>query len=148
MCTDELSALLEHSPSLIEVFLYWNQIQGQGASKILQGLSNNLSVKVLDLAWNSLGLNKTGFAKTLAEFLATNTEIAIMDLSNNSLSKSDAETIAEGLAKNHTLYDFMFQGNYGYVDVYGFLIVPPFFQNDIVSQHITVHNAGSCNDES
>lgn len=143
MCTEKLAMLLEYNTSIKELFLYWNQIQGPGGNNILKGLASNTTLKVLDLAWNSLGLSNSGFSTNFSEFIGSHNDLVVLDLSNNNLSKADAKNISEGLAKNHTLYDFMFQGNYGYVDTFGFLIVPDLFQNDLTTQHITTHSAGS-----
>lgn len=142
-CTEKLGGFLDQNNSLKQLFLYWNQIQGQGGNNILKGLSGNSSLKILDLAWNSLGQHASGFAKNFSEFISTNTELVILDVSNNQFSKDDSKLIAEGLSKNHTIYDFMFQGNYGYIDSYGFLVVPDMFQNDITTQHISLHTSGS-----
>lgn len=142
LCTEKLGYFLETNDSLKQLFLYWNQIQGQGGNNILKGLSVNNSVKIVDLAWNALGQHVSGFSKNITELIAASTELVILDLSNNQFGKEDAKQIAEGLSRNHTIYDFMFQGNYGYVDSYGFLVVPEFFQNDITTQHISNHIAG------
>ena len=142
LCTEKLGSFLEQNTSLKQLFLYWNQIQGQGGNNILKGLSLNTSLKIVDLAWNSLGQHVSGFSKNITELIAATSELVILDLSNNQFGKEDAKYIAEGLSKNHTIYDFMFQGNYGYVDSLGFLVVPDNFQHDITTQHISLHVAG------
>lgn len=141
-CTDKLREFLEQNTSVKKLYLYWNQIQGQGGINLLKGISSNSTLKILDLAWNSLGQHNTGFAKNFSEFLAANKDLVVLDISNNQIGKEDSKIISEGLSKNNTLYDFMYQGNYGYIDTFGFLIVPELFQNDILSQHISLHSQG------
>lgn len=143
LCTERLSAALQNNDNMKELYLYWNQIQGQGGNNLLKGLSANTSLKILDLAWNSLGLNPCGFGKNFAEYIAANTELIVLDLSNNNFGKEDSKIIAAGLEKNHTLYEFQFQGNYGYVDSLGFLSINDDYQSDFSSQHVSAHNTGS-----
>lgn len=142
ICTEKLGVMLEKNENLKELYLYWNQIQGPGGNSLLKGLTANTNLKILDLAWNSLGLYASTFSKNLSDFIAANTELVVLNLSNNNLSKDDAKLIAEGLEKNHTLYECQFQGNYGYIDTFGFLNVPDVLQSDSVSQHIATHSSG------
>ena len=142
VCTEKLGAYLEMNPPLRELYLYWNRIQGRGGCNIFKGLMSNNTLKILDLAWNSLGNQASGFAKSVSEFVAINTDLVVLDISNNQLGKEAAKEIADGLSKNHSIYDFMFQGNYGYVDSFGFLIVPDNFQTDTIAQHLMIHTTG------
>ena len=141
-CTEKLGATLEKNESIKELYLYWNQIQGAGGNNILKGLMSNKYLKVLDLAWNSLGINPSGFAKMFADYIGTNTELIILNLSNNNFSKQDSKIIAEGLEKNHTLYEFQFQGNHGYVDCLGFLVVNDQAELELQSQFVGTHTSG------
>ena len=142
LCTEKLGVFLEQNSPLKELYLYWNRIQGKGGCNLIKGLMSNNTLKILDLAWNSLGHQNSGFAKMVSEYIAANGELVVFDLSNNQLGKEAAREIADGLNKNHTIHDFMFQGNYGYVDTFGFLVVPDYFQSDVVSQHLSLHTIG------
>ena len=142
LCTTQLSATLQSNQTLTELYLYWNKIQGQGANNILKGIQNNTTLKVLDLAWNSIGLHSAGFAKNFAEFIAANTSLVLVDLSNNNFMKDDPKTIAQGLEQNQTAYEFHFAGNKGYVDSFGYLQSPDHYTPDPMGQHITLHVTG------
>ena len=115
--------MLELNSSLEELYLQWNQIKSQGGTNIVNGLKLAPKLRVLDFSWNSLGLNGSQFAKNFAAYIAENTTLIHLDLSNNYINKDDAKIIAEDLKLNHTLYGFHFYGNMGYVDHKGFLIV-------------------------
>ena len=141
-CTEKLAATLEKNDTIRELYLYWNQIQGLGGNNILRGLAGNKFLKVLDLAWNSLGLNPSGFPKNFADYITMNTELVVLNLSNNNFSKKDSKIIAEGLEKNHSLYEFQFQGNHGHVDCLGFLVVNDRTEIEAVSRHISEHITG------
>ena len=81
-------------------------------------------MRVLDLSWNSLGLNGTVFAKAFGPYVASNTTLVHLDLSNNYLNKADSKLIAEDLKNNHSIYGIHYQGNTGYINSKGFLIIP------------------------
>jgi hypothetical protein len=55
--------------------------------------------------------------------LKQNKEIVHLDLSNNNFNLKESMEISVALEKNKTIYGFHFQGNYGYVDYIGNLIV-------------------------
>jgi len=121
--TEKISKMLELNTTLEELYLQWNQIKSAGGITIVNGLKSASKLKVLDLSWNSLGQNGSQFAKAFATYIGANTTLVHLDLSNNYITMEDAKVIAEELKHNHTLYGFHFQGNVGYVDHKGFLIV-------------------------
>ena len=47
-----------------------------------------------------------------------------VDFSGNYFGVAECQQIAETLKMNNTILGFHFEGNYGYVDQYGFLVVP------------------------
>ena len=57
----------------------------------------------------------------LEMLLKHNTELYHVDFSYNSFSKEECLLVSEWLVTNKTIYGFHFQGNYGYVDYWGFL---------------------------
>jgi Leucine Rich Repeat. len=132
----KLGKMIEYNTSIVELYLHWNQIKAQGGNAIINGLSSNRTLRVLDLSWNSLGLHQSNFAKTFAEYIAENKTLLHLDLSNNYFCKEDCKVISEGLNNNHTLYGFHFHGNIGYVDAKGFLIIPEDYYQSSMSQHI------------
>ena len=121
--TEKVSKMLELNTSLEELYLQWNQIKSGGGINLVNGLKSASKLKVLDLSWNSLGQNGSQFAKAFAAYIGANTTLVHLDLSNNYVTIEDAKVLAEELKNNHTLYGFHFQGNVGYVDHKGFLIV-------------------------
>lgn len=62
-------------------------------------------------------------SEIIQEFLEDNKSVVHFDLSCNSFRYDECVQIAEGLKVNHTVYGFHFDGNYGYVDSEGFLLV-------------------------
>ena len=46
-----------------------------------------------------------------------------LDMSNNFFSLPDCYLIKESLFKNKSLFGFHFQGNHGYIDSHGYLII-------------------------
>lgn len=50
-----LGSLLKKNSYLQELYLHWNQIGPEGGELLMEALSGNDSVCVLDLSWNSLG---------------------------------------------------------------------------------------------
>jgi Ran GTPase-activating protein (RanGAP) involved in mRNA processing and transport len=116
-----LSVMLLDNTNIKELYLYWNQIKGEGGNLIFQALLTNSELKVLDMAYNSLGI-QTPCATSLAELLKANVELRHVDFSFNYFNFRDTTTISEGLNSNRSIYGFHFTGNKGYVDNKGFLI--------------------------
>lgn len=133
---EKIGRMLDYNNTLQELYVRWNQIKGPGGVHILNGLKHCQSMKVLDMSWNSMGLHNSGFAKAFAEYIRTNDNLIHLDLSNNYIGKEDSKIIAEALTQNHTLYGFHFQGNTGYVDSKGFLIVNDEVETSVSGQHL------------
>ena len=61
---EKIASFLEYSGSALKTLsLYWNKIKYRGGLKIAESISNNETLKVLDLSWNLIGkwqLNNLG----------------------------------------------------------------------------------------
>ena len=80
-------------------------------------LNDNENIRVLDISWNCLGINKNiSCAEKLTEMLKKNKCIVHLDLSNNNFDLKESILISSGLEENKSIYGFHFHGNYGYVD--------------------------------
>lgn len=77
------------------------QIEDQGLKRIAQKLSENTTVKVLDLSGNKIGGN--GGLKALAKVLATNKTIEHLFLANNKFTTKDLGYLVDVLEQNETL---------------------------------------------
>jgi len=133
---ERISKMLEMNSTLEELYIQWNQIKSVGGATIVNGLKSANHLKILDFSWNSLGLNGSHFAKAFGSYIATNTTLAHLDLSNNYINKADAKIIAEDLKSNHTLYGFHFAGNCGFVDFKGFLVIPDDWESEVAGRII------------
>lgn len=114
---------------LNEFYLRWNAFCGNGFHKAIQLLAQMENLRVLDLSWNLLGsdrfhANTSTCIGDLCDFLSANKTVLHMDLAGNGFNWEESDRIAKALTKNHTIYGFHFDGNVGYVDELGFLIVP------------------------
>ncbi len=58
-----------------------------------------------------------------------------MDLSSNNFSEVGSKIIAEGLEPNNKIYGFHFDGNHGFVDSRGFLMIE---EKELTSLHSLV----------
>lgn len=119
----DVSKMIKGNNSLQELYIRWNQIKGQGGEAIFDAMKENDHIRVLDLSWNSLGLGASNFVNSFGEFVVKDKTLVHLDLSNNYFGKKDALAISASLEKNHTIYGFHFQGNVGYVDAKGFLVI-------------------------
>lgn len=110
-----------------------------------------MKLKVLDLGWNRMGKalkviipvqkrrrgpHEPELSTSISEFLENNKTIVHLDLCSNKFRYEECKEIAEGLKKNHTIYGFHFEGNYGYIDSEGFLVIKDSFK-DFSSEHHT-----------
>ena len=118
-----IGKMLLNNDTLEELYLSWNQIKGQGGIDIIAGITQSSRIRVLDFSWNALGAQNISCAQSLANFIDKNKKLVHLDLSNNYFAKDSACIIAKALENNHTLYGLHFQGNFGYIDAKGFLIV-------------------------
>ena len=126
-----LKAMLESNDSLEELYLHWNSIKGFGGAEIFKALQNNKTLKVLDFSYNLLGCGGAQLTLVLKDFFADNKALLHLDLSANSFSLADCESISEFLKSNHSIYGFHFSGNFGFIDSKGFLVI----QNDMRNFH-------------
>lgn len=86
-----------NSTCLRELRLNWNHIKAPGGLLLASSLRNNTYLKVLDLAWNSLGSGGSfpgQVGKTWGEALATNKVLVHLDLSFNKIGIADTEIFA------------------------------------------------------
>ena len=92
-----------------------NGISMSGAELLLQALSSNSALKVLDLSSNSLLASDDGATRHrpgyLVNFLGINCALSILDLSNACLSDSAAAEIVTGIRCNKTLIDLYMRCN-------------------------------------
>ena len=93
---------LLRSRSLETIDLKGNNLRCSGAEAVGIFLKKNTSVRCLRLDWNSLGLWGTGVG-ALAEGLATNQTVVLLDLRNNQISHDGATELASCLKRNSTL---------------------------------------------
>lgn len=93
---------LAHTRALESIDLKGNNLRCSGAEVIGIFLKKNTSVRSLRLDWNSLGLWGTGMA-ALAEGLAINQTLVLLDLRNNQISHEGASELAACMKSNTTL---------------------------------------------
>lgn len=136
---------------LKEIYFRWNGLTSQFAGPFLRSVVENKELMVIDLAYNHIGkglkvirenkqkrrrrgrIQDVDVAEIINEFLQDNKSLAHFDLSCNHFRYEECEIIAEGLKVNHSVYGFHFDGNYGYVDSEGFLVL------DKVKDYSTMH---------
>ena len=123
----ELKSLLANNTSLKELYLRRNKLTGVAGTNIFQGLLLNNTLKVLDLSWNIIGMKSCsdGLNKLLKQ---ESCGLVHIDLSYNNFTMKECQMIKEGISSNHNLYGLHFEGNYGYMDAKGFLIIPENFR--------------------
>ncbi|EGR32874.1 leucine rich repeat protein [Ichthyophthirius multifiliis] len=131
---------------LQELYLYWNQISGKGGIEIFEGLKENQNLHVLDISSNNLGKTEgnlqSSCIQSITQFFIQNKKMIHLDLSNNQFDFQQSLEIAKALEKNNTIYGFHFQGNIGYVDSRGFLIVNELQEKEIAQLHTQVRING------
>ncbi|CAD8076826.1 unnamed protein product [Paramecium sonneborni] len=118
-----IKQMIETNDSLEELYLHWNLIKGSGGAELFKALIPNKNMKVLDLSYNLLGCGGQSLTPILKQFFEENKDMIHLDLSANQFSLPDSQSISESLKENHTIYGFHFNGNFGYVDSKGFLII-------------------------
>ena len=133
---EDVGRMIKGNNSLQELYLRWNQIKGRGGEAIFDAMKENDHIRVLDLSWNSLGLGTSNFTNSFAEFVFKDKTLVHLDLSNNYFGKKDAIAIGASMEKNHTIYGFHFQGNVGYVDAKGFLVIPEENQQETIIDNV------------
>ena len=93
---------LAHTRTLQIIDLKGNNLRCSGAEVVGLFLKKNTSVKCLRLDWNSLGHWSTGMS-ALAEGLAVNQTLTVLDLRNNQISHESASELAACLKRNRAL---------------------------------------------
>ena len=93
---------LAHSRALVTIDLKGNNLRCSGAEVVGIFLKKNTSVRYLRLDWNSLGLWGTGM-RALADGLAINQTVVMLDLRNNQISHEGASELANCMKRNKTL---------------------------------------------
>lgn len=93
---------LAHSRTLEKIDLKGNNLRSSGADVVGIFLRKNTSVRYLRLDWNSLGLWGTGM-RALADGLAINQTVVMLDLRNNQISHEGASELANCMKRNKTL---------------------------------------------
>ena len=63
-----------------------------------------------------MGDETTAFVNKLCELLPKLVLLRHLDLNCNGFNLTESKKIAKALDKNHTLYGFHFNGNWGYLD--------------------------------
>lgn len=119
---------------MVELYLHWNKIKAPGGKEIFTGLIDSEALKVLDISCNNIGVPSkfeydnvepcSSCAEDVAAFLIKNKDVRHLDLGTNYFNETDSRIISEALNKNRTIYGFHFEGNVGYVDSRGFLVIP------------------------
>ena len=121
-----LSSYIVNTNTLQKLDLHWNIIRGQGSYMLCKALIDNNSLRVLDLSWNSLASPASIKAiNKLSEALSSHKSLMHVDISNNSLTAEDTETISKALEANHTILGIHMSGNHASVDELGFLSSNP-----------------------
>lgn len=138
-----LQDAIDNHSCLNELYLRWNNFSGNfGISFfnyfIQPDKISKFNLRVLDLGCNHLGkglkvdpaapVSRRGqtlleMSKALGKFLETNQLLVHLDLSSNKFRIEECQDIALGLRSNHTIFGMHFDGNFGYIDSEGFLIV-------------------------
>ncbi|XP_032228433.2 leucine-rich repeat-containing protein 45 [Nematostella vectensis] len=93
---------LMQNRSIKSLNLKGNNIRCGGAEVLGQFLKRNTTVQSLQLEWNSIGLWESGIA-AVAEGLAMNQVLIVLDLRNNQISHESASHLAMALRRNSTL---------------------------------------------
>lgn len=122
--TTSLRDLLKTNDSIEELYLHWNKITGKGGVIISEGILKNYFLKVLDLSWNNLGKGTYDDVEKLCKIITDNNRCLVhLDLSYNDYNFAQSKIVQKSLENNHSIFGFHFQGNYGFVDSKGNLII-------------------------
>jgi len=94
-----IQILIERS-SLRDLNLHWNKITSKGACYLAEALKNTVTLKMLDLAWNSMGSGMEGkIGSILGEALQLDV-LLHLDISYNKFSKKDCLDLGDKLKEN------------------------------------------------
>ena len=81
----------------------------------------NKTLVELDFSWNSLG-RSSEVIEILCKYLASDSQLQHMDISNNNISYASSIKIGESLKSNHNLLGLHVEGNYCGIDHMGFIV--------------------------
>lgn len=77
---------------------------------------------MLDISWNYLG-GKIGCTRSMADSIKLTQVLIHLDLSFCGFGEQESKILAEGFRSNHSIYGLHFEGNFGYINHRGFLVV-------------------------
>lgn len=118
-----LGLMLDYNRYLEKLDLHWNNLRGNGAVALFEGLAENISLLELDISWNGLGRDSLSKAVTrINECFIKNNTLRHIDLSNNRFSTEESEILSRGIMQNHTVCGIHVEGNNCKVDAMGYLI--------------------------
>lgn len=108
-CLQELKGALIDNDSLLDISLYSNEIDAEGAQLIAQMLVGNSRLRTLGLSNNIIGV---GGARELAQVcLKDLTSLTRLALESNLIGNSGLEAVARSLAENTTLKEIFLYNN-------------------------------------
>lgn len=101
---------LKNTHKLVELNMSWNNLRGQVAEVLIDGISHNISLTTCNLSYNLLGIGVKGELTTrepaamkLSEALSENQTMKELDLSSNLIDTKAALCIALGVKANSSL---------------------------------------------
>jgi Ran GTPase-activating protein (RanGAP) involved in mRNA processing and transport len=89
--------LYQNDETLLELYLRWNNIGDDGASKLADALKVNTTLLELDLRWNKIGPDG---ASKLADALKVNTTLLKLDLWKNNIGNKNKKKINDQIKIN------------------------------------------------
>ncbi|KAJ3068460.1 Leucine-rich repeat-containing protein 45, partial [Rhizoclosmatium hyalinum] len=107
-----LAGCLKKNGTIAHLDLRGNNIRSDGAIALAQMLKMNNSLRSLMLEWNCLGIWETGI-KALADAIASNDGLEVLDLRNCKLSPQGVNMLSLGLKQNKALRELDLRWNSG-----------------------------------
>lgn len=103
-----LGSMLADTETLQQLDMSWNEIRGEAAVRLAEGLASNRSVKMLKLAWNAFGDSKpmSALAHALSDCVVED-----LDLAENRLGPKSCFIFAACFEHNSLLKHVVFDGN-------------------------------------
>jgi len=101
----EVAKFVRDNPFVKYLDLRGNNMQGQGAKALANGIKANRSMRSLNLKWNCIGKDWNGLS-AICEALKGNLTITQVDLRNNHIDSAGAEYVAEVVKGNTTITHF------------------------------------------
>jgi len=97
-----LGEFLDKNKQVEAIELRGNGITSEGFAVIVENLFGNNNIKTISVEWNNLGTGTRGL-ETLAEFVAQNNSLEVLDIRNNKLNTSNAQAITNIIRNTVTL---------------------------------------------